>query len=115
MWKALSIEDGYGRFSYVGVGVPHRFGAGAVGEVNRLLRSAFTSHCVTARGRGAVGTAESSLCAASAAAAALALTMHLARHRTIRNWLHTHKLIRSLSSAGNYRAYPKITVRTITF
>lgn len=47
--------------------------AGAVGEVKRLLRSAFTSHCVTAAGRaeGSVGTAESSLCAASAAIAAL--------------------------------------------
>lgn len=43
--------------------------AGAVGEVKRLLRSAFTSHCVTVEGRaeGAVGTAESLLCAASAA------------------------------------------------
>lgn len=51
--------------------VPSR--AGAVGEVKRLLRSAFTSHCVIAAGRaeGFVGTAESSLCAASAAIAAL--------------------------------------------
>lgn len=33
---------------------------GSVGEVKRLLRSAFTSHCVTARrAEGAVGTAES--------------------------------------------------------
>lgn len=49
---------------------------GAVGEVKRLLRSAFTSHCATRRG-GAVGTAES--CAQLPPLRPNRLTIHLTR------------------------------------
>ncbi|VVD01778.1 unnamed protein product [Leptidea sinapis] len=94
---------------------------GAVGEVKRLLRSAFTSHCVTALAARRGGGGERSKGAGEAGGrGAKPWEPPKARQRTelpqlrindasrtpesVRNATHLHKLNRSLSLAtGNYR------------
>lgn len=60
--------------------------AGAVGEVKRLLRSAFTSHCVTAGAReGRRGNRRKLAMRSFRRCGRINLTMHLARYRSVRN------------------------------
>ena len=85
-----------------------RCGARAVGEVKRLLRSAFTSHCVTARSREGRRGNRRKLANAMRSFrryGRINLTMHLARHRShtqraahsAPNWFDRHLSNRKLS------------------